>query len=112
MWYFNSTGRFLPHGSPAALWGAWSAYIEVADDQLAARQIDRFENGSVLCYDRGHRRDEFGYLVGLRFSRKAKWRKFFPDAEIISADEFDAEWNTAFNSGRCLNRRGPTSPAR
>jgi len=112
MWYFISTGRFLPNGSPAALRGEWTVYVEVADDQLAARQIDRFQNGAVLCYDREHRRDEFGYLVGLRSSRKPKWRKFYPNAEIISADEFDAAWKKAFNSRDCVNRCGPTSDAR
>ena len=82
--------------------------VEVGDDQRAVRQINRFKNGKVLCYDTDHQRDEYGYLIGLRFSRKPKWRKFYPDAEIISESEFDAEWNKSLNSSdwdrrvRCL----------
>ncbi len=104
MWYFSAPGRFLPNGSPATSWGVWTVYIEVADDQLAVRQIDRFKNGNLLCYDRDYRRDEFGYLVGLRFSRKPKWRKFYPNTEIISASGFDAEWKRSLTSSNCVNR--------
>ena len=105
MWYFTAPGRFLPNDSPAESWGKWTTYVEVADDQMAVRQIDRFLNGNLLCYDRDHRRDEFGHLTGVRFSRKPKWRKFYPNAEVISACEFDAEWKKSLNSSKCLNRR-------
>ena len=109
VWYFIAPGRFfLPNGSPATSWGERTVHVEVGDDQLAVRQIDRFKNGNVLCYDRDHRRDEFGYLVGMRFSRKPKWRKFYPNAEIIAAAEFDAEWKKSLNSANHVNRRRPT----
>lgn len=104
MRHFAASGHFLPDGSPAVSWGDWTIYVEVGDDQLAVRQINRFQNGNVVCYDKGHQRDEFGYLVGLRFSLKPKWRKFFPDAEVISATEFDAEWRRSLNSPNCVNR--------
>ena len=112
MCYFTAPGRFLPNDSPAASWGEWTVYIEVANDQLAVRQINRFKNGNILCYDHDHRRDEFGYLTGLRFSRKPKWRKFYSNAEIISAAEFAAEWKKSFSSSNCVNRFRPTSHAR
>jgi hypothetical protein len=66
IWHFKAPGQFLPSDSPAASWGEWMVFIEVAEDQLAVRQINRFKNGNVLCYARQHRRDEFGYLSGLR----------------------------------------------
>ena len=102
-WCFIAPGRFLPNSSPAASWGKWTTYIEVGVDQLAFRQINRFNNGNVLCYDRVHQRDEFGYLTGVRFSRKPKWRKFFPKAKIISVAEFEAEWDRSMKSTNCIN---------
>ena len=104
MRYFTASGRFVPDSSLAGSWGAWMVYIEVADDQLAVRQIDRFANGNLLCYDWDHSRDEYGYLTGVRFSRKPKWRKFYPDAVMISSVQFDAEWKKSRNSPSCVNR--------
>jgi hypothetical protein len=108
MWYFSAPGRFLPSGSPAASLGHWTIYVEVADDQLAARQLGQFRNGNILCYDREHSRDEFGYLTGLRFSQKPKWRKFFPNAEMISLADFDALWYKSLKSPECMNRDAAT----
>ena len=95
MLYFKAPGRFLVRGSPAVEWGRFVSYIEVADDQQASRQVNLFQNGNVLHYDRSHPRDEFGRLRGLKFSRKAKWRVFYPGAEILTAAEFEAVWGEA-----------------
>ena len=112
MCYFTAPRRFLPNDSPAASWGEWIVYTEVADDQLAARQINCFKNGNFLCYDRDHRRDEFGHQTGLRFSRKPKWLKFWSNAEMISAAESKAKWKRFLSSSNCVNRFRPTSHAR
>jgi hypothetical protein len=95
MLYFKAPGRFLVKGSPAAEWGRFVSYIELADDQQASRQVNVFQNGNVLHYDRSHPRDEFGRLTGLKFSRHPKWRHFFPGAEILTASEFEAVWREA-----------------
>ncbi len=94
MFYFRASGRHW-QGSLAQGWGEISRYVEVGDDQLAVRQVDVFENGNVLRYDRGHERDEYGRLLGLKFSRKPKWAKFFPDATPISEDDFERVWRSA-----------------
>jgi hypothetical protein len=92
MFHFQAPGRFLPRQSPALAWGRFVSYIEVADDQHATRQVNVFENGNILRYDRSHSRDAFGYLAGLKFSLKPKWARFFPGAETLSAAEFETIW--------------------
>jgi hypothetical protein len=104
IWHFKAPARYLPSDSPAVSWGEWTVFIEVSEDQLAVRQINRFKNGNVLCYDGEHRRDEFGYLSGLRFSKKPKWRKFYPNAETMTCEEFDRLWRESLSSTNCVNR--------
>jgi len=60
--------------------------------------VDFFENGNVLRYDRQHTWDDYGMLIGVRFSRKPKWAKFFPGAEMISEDDFERAWRSALQS--------------
>jgi hypothetical protein len=97
MFHFKAPGRVMRE-SDAADWGRFSWYIEVADDQFATRQVDLFENGNILRYDRSHRRDRFGFLLALRFSRKPKWAKSFPGSELISETEFERVWRLALSS--------------
>ena len=94
MWYFKAPGRLM-QASLAADWGRITRYLEVADDQHAVRQVDVFENGNLLRYDRSHPRDEYGFLMALKFSRKPKWALFFPGAEMISDDQFEKVWRSA-----------------
>jgi hypothetical protein len=106
MWYFKAPGsviRLSPSGKfyqrhGGTDWGRITQFREVADDQWAVRQVDVYENGSVLRYDRSHRRDDYGSLIGLRFSQNPKWAVCFPGAEIISAGEFEKVWQTALMS--------------
>lgn len=95
MLYFKAPGRFLVKGSPAAEWGRFVSYIEVADDQQASRQVNVFQNGNVLHYDRSHCKDAFARLTGIKFSKKPKWRHFYPGVEMLTASEFEAVWREA-----------------
>jgi hypothetical protein len=95
---FKAPGRFLMEGSPALEWGDFTAYVEVADDQFATRQVCVFRNGKVLRYDRAHWCDDFGMLTGLRFSRKPKWAVYYPGAELITLRDFEKVWRTAHTS--------------
>jgi hypothetical protein len=106
MWYFKAPGR-VSRLSPSGKfyltfddtdWGQITQYREVADDQFAVRQVDVYENGNVLRYDRSHRRDDYGSLTGMKFSRKPKWAVNFPGAEMISAGEFGKVWQKALMS--------------
>ncbi|MCA8970993.1 MAG: hypothetical protein KDC95_14470 [Planctomycetes bacterium] len=76
-------------------WGACRRWIEVLEDQKAARQIDRYECGRVLVYDRAHARDRFGMLIGLMFSKKAKWQNFFAEVSLADAATFEKAWRRA-----------------
>jgi hypothetical protein len=88
-------------GSLAEGWGGVSCYLEVGDDQLAVRQIDVFENENVLRYDRYHDWEDYGMLIGIRFSRKPKWAKFFPSAELISENDLARVWRSTELSDFC-----------
>jgi hypothetical protein len=98
MMHIRAPGRRLVQGSPVFDWGDFICYLEVADDQFTVRQVDVFENGNILRYDRSHWCDVYGMLLGLRFSRKPKWAVFFPGAEVISAADFEKVWRTARRS--------------
>ena len=76
-------------------WGRCRRTIEVLDDQFAGRQIDRYDAGQVLIYDQSYPRDDNGMLIGLRFSRKPKWMKFFKEVRMLTAAEFDRAWSAA-----------------
>ncbi len=106
MWCFKAPGsviRLSPSGKfyqrhDDTNWGRITQYREVAEDQFALRQVDVYENGNVLRYNRSHRRDANGSLIGSGFSRKPKWAVDFPGAEMISAGEFEKVWRKALMS--------------
>jgi hypothetical protein len=79
-------------------WGRCRRLIEVLEDQLASRQIDFYENGNVLTYDRVHSRDEFGMLIACRFSKKDKWQKSFKGVHVMTPLEFEKEWSRSNNT--------------
>jgi hypothetical protein len=98
MLYFKAPGRCLRQEFLASEWGEFVRYMEVADDQYAVRQVEVFENGNILRYDRTHWCDDFGQLLGLRFSHKPKWAVAFPGAELIEAAHFERVWRAARQS--------------
>lgn len=106
MWYFRAPGRVVrlsPSGKfyqsqDDTEWGRITQYREVTDDQFAVRQVDVYENDNLLRYDRSHRKDRYGSLMGRKFSRKQKWAIDFPGAEIINAGEFEGVWQAALMS--------------
>lgn len=107
MLYFKVPGRSIRNDFLAWDWGEFVRYVDVADDQFATRQVEIFDNGNVLRYDRVHWCDAFAMLVRLKFSRKPKWVVFFPGAEEITAAEFEKVWQTAQRSelwGQQLSR--------
>src|SRR5260370_30608883 len=98
MLYFRAAGRCFHADSLAVGWGEFVRYVEVADDQYAAREVKVFDNGTVLRYDRSHWCDEFGQLLGRRFSRKQKWAIGFVGVELIEAAAFERLWRAARRS--------------
>lgn len=79
---------------PAAHWGQFTRYIEIGEDVRAVRQVDVFENGSLLCYDRAHWLDDFGMLADARINRNRKDERW-GHSEEIEATEFESAWTVA-----------------
>lgn len=98
MLHFKAPGCCLRQDSLAAEWGEFVRYLEVAEDQYAIRQVEVFDIGNVLRYDRAHWCDDFGQLLALRFSRKAKWVVSYRGAELITAADFKRAWLAARRS--------------
>jgi len=54
---------------PMKAWGKFTRYIDVDVDLRAKKQVDLFENGHMLRYDRTHWIDSYGMLGDARISR-------------------------------------------
>lgn len=87
-----------PYGiGPAADWGRFTRLIEVGPDQYAMRQIDVFECGRFLRYDREHWVDAFGMLADARFKQPLTLSRHWQILAIEGA-EFETEWEAAGRS--------------
>jgi hypothetical protein len=76
---------------PASEWGTFTRYTEVAEDLRTQRQVDLFENGNMLRYDREHWVDGYGMLGDARINRNrlaGPWGK----AEEVPKEEFQSLW--------------------
>ena len=98
MFHFKAPGRRLQQDFLAVEWGEFSSYVEVGDDQYAIRQVELFDNGNVLRYDREHWCDDYAMMAALKFSRKPKWSVYFLGAELINPPEFEKVWRIAERS--------------
>ena len=92
----ESVNRFSTGG-----WGDFTAYLEI-DDQLVTRQVNVYAAGPILRYDRSHWCDDFGVMWTRRFSRKQKAAN---GAEVISAVDFEAQWESALRRGIWSDQR-------
>lgn len=93
-YYQKAVGQGPAILEPAASWGRFTRYIQVGEDLRAARQVDAFEYGNLLCYDRVHWVDDFGMLADARLNRNRK-RGRWGQSEEIKAEEFERVWNAA-----------------
>jgi hypothetical protein len=94
MRYFSGlrNGYGIPLASDG--WGSFTCFIEI-DDQYATRQVNQYENGIVVRYNRVHWCDDFGMMFVGRFSRKDKaGRNMTP----LTATDFDRIWNDSLSS--------------
>ena len=89
MRYFKERGRCLRRDSLAANWGECTRYVEIGDDRYAVRQVEVYNKGRVLRYERSHWCDRFGQLSGCLFSEKQKAIDGRLTAEVIDTKEFE-----------------------
>ena len=77
-----------PRGDQFDEWGTSVWYFEVGDDDVVLRQIEVYENGTVITYDADHPHDDYGGLsqVPLDPDEFAPFR--------ISAVEFENVWDS------------------
>ena len=87
------SGKRQSYGIPllSSEWGGFEFSIEI-DDQHVTRQVNQYDNGTILRYDRGHWCDRFGFMFVGKFSRKQKAGHYM---EPLSRDEFERVWRKA-----------------
>jgi hypothetical protein len=86
---------------PMSAWGVCTSYLEIGGDLYAMRQVDVYENGNALRYDREHWSDDFGAIGGMKCDAQ-RWQKAWGLDEKITAAEFEAAW--------ALAERAPNQP--
>lgn len=79
---------------PAVGWGRFTLYLEIGEDLRPVRQVNAFESGHLLCYDRVHWVDDFGTLGDAQINRN-RTRGPWGQSEEIAASEFERVWRAA-----------------
>src|SRR5688572_27010456 len=82
---------------PRSNWGSARLYLEIGDDLYATRNVEIYENGNALRYDRNNWIDGAGTIGDMKYDAK-KWLKAWGPDERISAYEFEAAWMLAGNA--------------
>jgi hypothetical protein len=115
-YFFKSPGERPIELEPMRSWGAFCRYGQIAEDLYMSRQVDVFENGFALSYDRDHWCDDFGTLGGLRFCRRL-WEKAWGPLIEIDRPTFEELWQDSELSPlkdlqlRSTSRMSPTGAA-
>lgn len=76
-------------------WGSCTYYFWVLNGEVEA-QVERYENGVLLAYDRYHLEDEYGFRSTERLEPSEEWDPF-----LIEVDTYNNE-----TGGQPLNRKG------
>jgi hypothetical protein len=71
-----------------ATWGGCVYYFEVAPDGRVMRQMEIYDNGTVLQYHANHIEDAFGFLTDLAIDL-LEFSEFY-----ISRGEFETAWSS------------------
>jgi hypothetical protein len=90
-YFYKSPGERSIELEPMRSWGAFCRYGQIAEDLYISRQVDVFENGFALSYDRNYWCDDFGMLGGLRFCRR-QWEEAWGPLIEIDRPTFEQLW--------------------
>jgi hypothetical protein len=70
-------------------WGTSTWYFEVGEDKWVSRQIEIYENGTVLHYDQKYLEDQYGFLSDMQVDGK-----HLVDFVEITAGQFEEVWSS------------------
>lgn len=82
-------------GDEYASWGTSVYYFWVLNGDVE-QQVERYENGVLLAYDRYHVEDDYGFLTTESLEPADEWDPFLVDIETYQREV----------DGQPLNRRG------
>jgi hypothetical protein len=71
-----------------AAWGGCDYYFEVTPNGTVIRQMEIYDNGTILQFHANHIEDAFGFLTDLKVDL-LEFSEFF-----ISRDEFETAWSS------------------
>jgi hypothetical protein len=72
-------------------WGPSVWYVEVGEDGWPVRQIEAYDNGTVLRYGPGHEEDQYGGLGQASLDEMDEdWNRY-----LIARDAFERVWHSA-----------------
>ncbi len=77
----------VPLGGDFDAWGTSTYFLEIGENAYTSRQIELYENGNVLSYDKKHFSDDYG-----RLSDQPIKDDNLEEFEITEA-EFEYVWN-------------------
>ena len=91
MRYYSGKRQSCGASFLSAEWGGFTFFIEV-NDQHVMRQVNQYDNGKILRYDRSHWCDKFGSMFVGTLSRKQKAGRYMA---MLSRNEFERVWKQA-----------------
>jgi hypothetical protein len=71
-------------------WGDSTHFYEIGDDGCSRRQIEVYDNGTVLKYDENHPFDEYGMLAD--FAHNPGDEITSSETIEITVEEFEKNW--------------------
>jgi hypothetical protein len=83
-----------PRADRYAVWGCSWWFFEIDQAGAINRQVEVYDSGVRLRYDRNHLSDEFGMLGEGRLQDMD-----IPGAEELTAEQFEAVWESVKSNG-------------
>lgn len=92
---FYRRARNELRGDAYDVWGTATYYFWVLDG-VVEQQVEVYENGTILAYDRYHTEDDYGFMTGEALEPAEEWDGYRVDIETYQREV----------EGQPFNRRG------